>query len=66
METENLRKIFADKQIVESYFEKPLSIREIERRCVLVSFKHLFDNPTLLLFDYSYAYNDESFIRQIK
>jgi anaerobic magnesium-protoporphyrin IX monomethyl ester cyclase len=66
MDTENLRKFFAERQVAEAYFEKPLSIREIERRCVLVSFKHLFDNPTMLLFDYSYAHHDESFIRQIK
>jgi len=66
MDTENLREFFADRQMAEAYFEKPLSIREIERRCVLVSFKHLFERPLLLLIDYSQIHHDENFIRKIK
>lgn len=65
METENLRKFFSDKQTIDTYFNQPLSVKEIERRCVLVSFTHLFDTPSLLLFDYSKSRDEEDFIQHI-
>ncbi len=65
-QTESLREFFADKRTIQMFFHQPLSIREIERRCVLVSFKHLFNTPTLLLFDYSKSRDDDGFVRQIK
>ncbi len=66
MEAENLREYFADKQMTKNFFQQQLSIRELERRCMLVTFTHLFDAPSLLLFDYSFSHNDENFITQVK
>lgn len=66
MQTENLRAFFADEQTIYTYFTQPLSVKEIERRCVLVMFKHLFDEPSLLLINYSKSRDEEGFIRQIE
>jgi radical SAM superfamily enzyme YgiQ (UPF0313 family) len=65
METENLREFFADDHRIKANFEQPLSIREIERRCVLLPFNHLFDTPALLLFDYAKDREDAGFIREL-
>lgn len=48
-----------------AYLPAVLSLRELERRCVVAEFDCLFDTPAILLFDYAKCRDDEGFMRSI-